>query len=74
MLRVKAKMNKGREQDLDKPCNTISSHLAKVSINSTDPVIKINGRFRRFTPRQAASIQSFPLNFKLDCVSEHRQY
>ena len=74
MLRVKAKMNKGREQDLDKPCNTISSHLAKVSLNSTDPVIKINGRFRRFTPREAASIQSFPLSFKLDSVSEHRQY
>lgn len=74
MLRVKAKMNKGREQDLDKPCNTISSHLAKVSLNSTDPVIKINGRFRRFTPREAASIQSFPLSFKLDSVSENRQY
>lgn len=74
MLRVKAKMNKGREQSLDSPCNTISSHLAKVSLNSTDPVLKINGRFRRFTPREAASIQSFPLTFKLDSVSENRQY
>jgi DNA (cytosine-5)-methyltransferase 1 len=37
-------------------------------------VIRINGRFRRFTPREAASIQSFPLNFKLGSVSEHRQY
>lgn len=74
MMKVKHKMNKGRDQDLEQPCNTISSHLSKVSLNSTDPVLKINGRYRRFTPREAASIQSFPLNFKLDTVSENRQY
>ncbi|MGL4881642.1 MAG: DNA cytosine methyltransferase, partial [Waterburya sp.] len=74
MLRVRDKMNKGREQDLEQPCNTISSHLAKVSLNSTDPVLKIDGRYRRFTPREAASIQSFPNEFKLDSVSENRQY
>jgi len=74
MLRVKEKMNKGRSQDLEQPCNTISSHLSKVSLNSTDPVLKIKGRYRRFTPREAANIQSFPASFMLDSVSENRQY
>ncbi len=74
MMKVRAKMNKGREQDIEQPCNTISSHLAKVSLNSTDPVLKINGRFRRFTPREAASIQSFPMDFEFNVVSETRQY
>ncbi|MCB0743281.1 MAG: DNA cytosine methyltransferase [Ignavibacteriae bacterium] len=74
MMRVQKKMNKGRNQDLEQPCNTISSHLAKVSLNSTDPVLKIDGRYRRFTPREAANIQSFPHNFKLNSVSDNRQY
>jgi len=74
MLRVRAKMNKGRVQDLDQPCNTISSHLAKVSLNGTDPVLMIGERYRRFTPREAANIQSFPASFKLESVSENRQY
>ncbi|MCW8929346.1 MAG: DNA (cytosine-5-)-methyltransferase [Gammaproteobacteria bacterium] len=74
MLRVKEKMNKGRVQDLNQPCNTISSHLSKVSLNSTDPVLQVNGKYRRFTPREAACIQSFPKNYKLDSVSENRQY
>ena len=74
MLRVKAKMNKGRAQSLEEPCNTISSHLSKVSLNSTDPVLMINKKYRRFTPREAASIQSFPTSFKLDSVSDNRQY
>lgn len=74
MLRVKHKMNKGRNQDIEQPCNTISSHLSKVSLNSTDPVLLVNDRYRRFTPREAASIQSFPNLFKLDSVSENRQY
>lgn len=74
MMRVREKMNKGRGQDLDQPCNTVSSHLAKVSLNSTDPVLLIDGRFRRFTPREAANIQSFPTSFKLGSVSEARQY
>ena len=74
MLRVQHKMNKGRNQDIEQPCNTISSHLSKVSLNSTDPVLMVNSRYRRFTPREAASIQSFPNNFKLDSVSENRQY
>jgi len=74
MLRVRHKMNKGRVQNPDEPCNTISSHLAKVSLNGTDPVLMVGERYRRFTPREAASIQSFPDTFKLDSVSEHRQY
>lgn len=74
MLRVREKMNKGRVQDLEQPCNTISSHLAKVSLNGTDPVLMVDGKYRRFTPREAANIQSFPESFKLDVVSENRQY
>lgn len=74
MLTVQAKMNKGRVQKLDEPCNTISSHLAKVSLNSTDPVLFVNERYRRLTPRECARIQSFPDEFNLSCVSEARQY
>ena len=66
-------MNKGRAQDLDKPCNTVGSHLAKVSLNSTDPVLFENGRYRRFTPREVARIQSFPESFQLT-GSESAQY
>jgi DNA (cytosine-5)-methyltransferase 1 len=74
MMRVREKMNKGRNQDIEQPCNTISSHLSKVSLNSTDPVLKVNGRYRRFTPREASCIQSFPKEFKLSSVSDNRQY
>ena len=63
MERVKDKMNKGRVQNPNEPCNTISAHLAKVSLNSVDPVLKTNGKYRRFTPREAARIQSFPDSF-----------
>lgn len=74
MMNVREKMNKGRIQDPELPCNTISSHLAKVSLNSTDPVLFVNGRYRRFTPKEAARIQSFPDTFKISSVSEARQY
>lgn len=73
MLRAKKDMNKGRAQDLTKPCNTVGSHLAKVSLNSTDPVLLDGGRYRRFTPREVARIQSFPENFEL-LGSEGAQY
>lgn len=73
MLRVKEKMNKGRVQNIFGPCNTINAHLAKVSLNGTDPVLITNGRYRRFTPREAARIQSFPEKFKLS-LSEFQQY
>lgn len=56
MLKVREKMNKGRVQDLKSPCNTISSHLSKASLNSTDPVLMVNDRYRRFTPTEAARI------------------
>lgn len=74
MLAVREKMNKGRAQDLTQPCNTISAHLAKVSLNSTDPVLMVGGRYRRFSCREAARIQSFPDSFVLDLVSAGRQY
>jgi DNA (cytosine-5)-methyltransferase 1 len=68
--------NKGRAQDIEQPCNTVSSHLAKVSLNSTDPVLLIDAekeRYRRFTILEAQRIQSFPDNFKFP-VSEHQGY
>lgn len=58
-------MNKGRTQDIEMPCNTITSHLAKYSLNGTDPVLFDNKRYRMFTEREAARIQSFPESFKL---------
>lgn len=65
MMKKRATMNKGRAQDISKPCNTVGSHLAKVSLNSTDPVLLVDGRYRRFTPREVARIQSFPEDYKL---------
>ena len=73
MLRRRESMNKGRAQDLSKPCNTVGAHLAKVSLNSTDPVLKEGETHRRFTPREVARIQSFPENFEL-VGSEAAQY
>lgn len=67
------KMNKGRAQDIEQPSNTVSSHLAKVSLNSTDPVLLENGRYRRYTPREVARIQSFPEDYEL-IGSESAQY
>lgn len=68
--------NKGRIQDTELPCNTINSHLAKVSLNGTDPVLLVdaaNEIYRRFTPLEAARIQSFPDNFIFP-VSEFQTY
>ena len=73
MMKKRDNMNKGRAQDITKPCNTVGSHLAKVSLNSTDPVLFENDRYRRFTPREVARIQSFPENFKL-VGSDSAQY
>ncbi|MCP4985797.1 MAG: DNA (cytosine-5-)-methyltransferase [Colwellia sp.] len=58
-------MNKGRSQDINGPSNTVSAHLAKVSLNSTDPVLCLNNRYRMYTPREVARIQSFPENYAL---------
>ena len=74
MLAVREKMNKGRVMNPEEPCNTISAHLAKVSLNSTDPVLMVEGRYRRFSTKEAASIQSFPDSFIFDSVSHCRQY
>ncbi len=73
MMKNRDAMNKGRAQDITKPCNTVGAHLAKVSLNSTDPVLMVGGRYRRFTPREVARIQSFPESFEL-CGSESAQY
>lgn len=73
MMRKRSVMNKGRAQDISQPCNTVGAHLAKVSLNSTDPVLQIGNRFRRFTPREVARIQSFPEKFEL-VGTESAQY
>lgn len=65
MMKKREKMNKGRAQNIEKPCNTVGAHLAKVSLNSTDPVLFNGTRYRRFTPREVARIQSFPETFSL---------
>lgn len=63
---AKNNMKRGLFQDLNKPCLTVTSHLAKTSLNSRDPVLLVNPEkelYRRFTPREAARIQSFPDSF-----------
>ena len=61
-------MNKGRAQNIEEPCNTVTSHLAKYSLNGTDPVLYDGARYRMFTSREVARIQSFPEEFKLSPV------
>ena len=73
MMKKRESMNKGRAQDINKPCNTVGAHLAKVSLNSTDPVLMEGKRYRRFTTREVARIQSFPDDFEL-VGSEAAQY
>ena len=67
MKNAKNNMKRGLYQDLSKPCLTVTSHLAKVSLNSRDPVLLVDPEkelYRRFTPREAARIQSFPDSFE----------
>jgi DNA (cytosine-5)-methyltransferase 1 len=67
MKNAKNNMKRGLYQNLDEPCLTITSHLAKVSLNSRDPVLLVSPEkelYRRFTPMEAARIQSFPDKFK----------
>ena len=73
MMKNRDSMNKGRAQNPEEPCNTVGAHLAKVSLNSTDPVLMEGKRYRRFTPREVARIQSFPETFQL-VESESAQY
>ena len=73
---AKPNMKRLLAQDLSKPCLTITSHLAKVSINSRDPVLLVKPKkelYRRFTPREAARIQSFPEKFDFP-VSDTQKY
>lgn len=66
MKNAKPNMKRGLWQRLDEPCLTVTSHLAKVSLNSRDPVLLVDPEkelYRRFTPREAARIQSFPDDF-----------
>lgn len=66
MKNAKNNMKRGLWQDLSQPCLTITSHLAKTSLNSRDPVLLVDAEkelYRRFTPREAARIQSFPDTF-----------
>lgn len=73
---AKNNMKRGLWQDLDKPCLTITAHLAKTSMNSRDPILLVNPEaelYRRFTPREAARIQSFPDEFLLN-DSEPKSY
>ena len=65
--RAKPNMKRALAQDLDSQCLTITSHLAKVSLNSRDPVLMVDPEkelYRRFTPKEAAGIQSFPSGFR----------
>lgn len=67
MKNAKNNMKRGLYQDLNKPCLTVTSHLAKVSLNSRDPVLLVDPNkelYRRFTPLEAARIQSFPDEFE----------
>ena len=72
MKNAKNNMKRGLWQDLDQPCLTITSHLAKTSINSRDPVLLVDPQkelYRRpvnnflpicdFLPSRA---QDFPSN------------
>ncbi len=67
MKNAKNNMKRGLAQSLDEPSLTVTSHLAKVSLNSRDPVLLVDPEkelYRRFTPREAARIQSFPDTFE----------
>lgn len=67
MKNAKKNMKRGLAQNLNEPCLTVTSHLAKVSLNSRDPVLLVDPQkelYRRFTPKEAARIQSFPDSFK----------
>ncbi|MFZ2577380.1 MAG: DNA cytosine methyltransferase [Lactococcus hircilactis] len=69
-------MKRGLAQNLNEPSLTLTSHLAKISLNSRDPVLLVDKEkelYRRFTVREAARIQSFPDNFKFP-VSDHQAY
>ncbi|MDR1584106.1 MAG: DNA (cytosine-5-)-methyltransferase, partial [Prevotellaceae bacterium] len=54
LKKAKNNMKRGLAQNLDEPCLTVTSHLAKTSLNSRDPVLLVDPAkelYRRFTPR-----------------------
>ena len=60
-------MKRALAQNLEEQCLTITSHLAKVSLNSRDPVLLVDAKkelYRRFSPKEASGIQSFPDSFE----------
>ena len=64
---AKPNMKRALAQDLSQPCLTITSHLAKASLNSRDPVLLVDPQrelYRRFTPLEASRIQGFPDSFE----------
>jgi DNA (cytosine-5)-methyltransferase 1 len=68
MKNAKNNMKRGLAQNLDEPCLTITSHLAKVSLNSRDPVLLVdpgNELYRRFTPREQPEFSLSPMNLFL---------
>ena len=76
MKSAKNNMKRGLYQDLQGQCLTNTAHLAKTSLNSRDPVLLVDAQkelYRRFTPREAAGIQSFPENFQFP-VSDIQAY
>lgn len=76
MKNAKNNMKRGLYQDLQGQCLTITAHLAKTSLNSRDPVLLVDESkelYRRFTPREAAGIQSFPETFQFP-VSDIQAY
>ncbi len=76
MKNAKNNMKRGLYQDLNGQCLTITSHLAKASLNSRDPVLLVDAEkevYRRFTPKEAAAIQSFPEGFDFP-VSDIQAY
>jgi len=67
--KAKPNMKRALAQNLNGQCLTITSHLAKVSLNSRDPVLLVDAErelYRRFTPREASRIQSFPDSFRFN--------
>lgn len=76
MKNAKNNMKRGLYQNLQGQCLTITAHLAKASLNSRDPVLLVDESqelYRRFTPREAAGIQSFPDTFQFP-VSDIQAY
>lgn len=54
---------------LDKPCLTITAHISVAHVNSSEPIVEIDAKsnkYRRFSVRECARIQSFPDTFEFE--------